>query len=83
MPVQGLEAEVVKIGMIDLHYQHDAPMILQVHDELLFEVDEKEAVDYAHWLQEYMPTIAEFGGMKFPVEVGVGQSWYEAMNNTI
>jgi len=83
MPVQGLEAEVVKIGMIDLHYKHSAPMILHVHDELLFEVPEKEALDYAHWVKGYIPTIVEFGGMKFPVEVGVGQNWFESMNNKI
>jgi len=83
MPVQGLEAEVVKIGMIDLHQKHAAPMVLQVHDELLFEVDERDALEYAHWVNDYMPTIVEFGGMTFPVEVGIGQNWYEAMNNTI
>ena len=82
MPVQGLEAEVVKIGMIDLH-KLDAPMILQVHDELLFEVPEKEALDYAHWVKEYIPTIVSFGGMTFPVEVGIGQNWFGAMNNKI
>jgi len=83
LPVQGLEAEVVKIGMINLHYKHSAPMILQVHDELLFEVDEKDALEFAHWLKEYIPTIIKFGGMQFPVEVGIGQNWFEAMNNKI
>ena len=83
MPVQGLGAEVVKIGMIDLHYKHSAPMILQVHDELLFEVDDKDAIDYAHWLKDYIPSIVEFGGMRFPVEVGIGQNWYEAMTKVI
>ena len=83
LPVQGLEAEVVKIGMIDLHYKHSAPQILQIHDEILFEVDEKQALEYAHWVKEYIPTIVEFGGMKFPVSVGVGQSWYGAMLNEI
>ncbi len=83
LPVQGLESEVVKIGMNDLHYKHSAPMILQVHDELLFEVDDKDVSEFAHWVKAYIPTIVEFGGMRFPVEVGVGQSWYESMNNTI
>ena len=83
LPVQGLEAEVVKIGMIDLHQKHSAPMILQIHDELLFEVDEKQAVEFAYWVKDYIPTIVEFGGMKFPVEVGIGQNWFEAMNSVI
>jgi DNA polymerase-1 len=83
MPVQGLEAEVVKIGMINLHQKHSAPMVLQIHDELLFEVPTRQAKEYAHWLKEYIPTIVEFGGMTFPVGVGVGQNWYEAMNNEV
>ena len=78
MPVQGLEAEVVKIVMIDLHYKHSAPMILQVHDELLFELPEKDAKDYMLWLRDYVPTIVSFGGVKFTVEVGLGKNWYEA-----
>ncbi len=83
MPVQGLEAEVVKIGMIDLHYKHAAPMLLQVHDELLFEVDEKQAVEYAHFLKEHIPRIVSFGGMTFPVSVGIGRNWFESMQNEI
>lgn len=83
LPVQGLEAEVVKIGMINLHQKHNAPIVLQIHDELLFEVGEKQAVEFAHWIKGYIPTIVEFGGMQFPVEVGIGQNWYEAMEDKI
>lgn len=77
MPVQGTEAEVVKIVMNDLHYRHHAPMTLQVHDELLFEVPENEAKDYAQWLRAYVPTIVEINGVKFPVQVSVGDNWWE------
>lgn len=83
MPVQGLEAEVVKIGMIDLFYKHSICPVLQVHDELLFEIDDLEVDAFAHWLRDYIPTIVEFGDMKFPVSVGIGQNWYEAMNNEV
>lgn len=82
MPVQGLEAEVVKLGMIDLH-KRNAPMILMVHDEIIFEVDEKDALEYAMWLKSYIPTIISFGGVRFEVEVGLGNNWYESMTNTI
>jgi DNA polymerase-1 len=77
LPVQGLEAEVVKIGMIDLYYKHHLVPILQVHDELLFEVPKNEAIDFAHWLKDYVPTIVSFGGMDFPVEVSVGKTWFD------
>lgn len=80
-PIQGAAGEVVKLVMIDLHYKHHANMLLQVHDEILFEVDEKEAEDYAQWLREYVPKITEINGIYFPVEVGVGRNWKEAKEN--
>lgn len=80
-PIQGAAAEVVKLAMIDLHYKHSAPMLMQVHDELIFEVDEKEAEDYAQWLREYVPTITQINGISFPVDVGVGKNWVEAKEN--
>lgn len=80
-PIQSLAAEIVKLTMIDLHKKHKAPMLLQVHDELLFEVDEKDAVEYAHWLEEYIPTLVEIEGVRFPVEVSIGNNWWECMQN--
>ncbi len=77
MPIQGTAGEVVKLAMIKLHYDYHAPMLLQVHDELLFEIEEKQAQEYAHWLQEYIPTITEVNGVKFPVSVKVGKNWSE------
>jgi len=82
-PIQGTAAEIVKLAMIDLHYNHSAPMILQVHDEILFEVPENEAMEYAHWLNDYIPTITEINGVRFPVEVGVGRTWAESMKNKL
>lgn len=80
-PIQGTAADVVKLVMIDLHYKHQTPMILQVHDELLFEVAEGETTDYAQWLKDYIPTLVEINGVRFPVEVGIGKNWMEAMKN--
>ncbi len=74
MPMQNGAAELVKLAMIDLHKQ-SAPMVLQVHDELLFEVPTKETKDYAQWLKEYVPTIVEIKGVKFPVAVSIGDNW--------
>lgn len=79
IPVQGVESYVVKKIMIDLHYNHSAPMVLQVHDELLFEIPDKDALEYAHWLKEYTPKIVgELGGVSFEAEVGIGLNWFEA-----
>jgi DNA polymerase I-like protein with 3'-5' exonuclease and polymerase domains len=71
--------EIVKRAMIRLHQDHKAPMILQVHDELLFEVPEAEGKEYALWLKDYLPSLTEINGMKFPVEVSTGKTWLEAM----
>jgi len=77
-PIQGSAADVVKIAMIDLHYKHHAPMVCQVHDELLFELPEKDAKEYATWLTEYVPTIVDIEGVHFPVEIGIGKTWADA-----
>ncbi|XUX01196.1 MAG: DNA polymerase [Dehalogenimonas sp.] len=77
-PCQGTGGDVVKTWMIDLHYKHSAPMLVQVHDELIYEIPENDAEEYAHWLNEYIPTIIELNGVKFPVDVGVGNNWKEA-----
>ncbi len=76
-PIQGTAAEIVKLAMIDLHQKHNAPMLLAVHDELLFEVDEKEAPEYARWLEGYVPKITIIDGWEFPVEVSYGRTWAE------
>ena len=81
-PIQGAAAEIVKLAMIDLHYKHSAPLILNVHDELVFELPIKEADEYAVWLKEYIPTITEINGVKFPIEVGCGRTWKEAKENS-
>ena len=78
MPMQNGLAEMVKIAMIDLHRQN-APMLIQVHDELLFEIPDDMAVEYAHWLKEYVPTITEIKGVQFPVEVSIGNNWLECL----
>uniref|UniRef100_A0A6M3JQ33 Putative DNA polymerase n=1 Tax=viral metagenome TaxID=1070528 RepID=A0A6M3JQ33_9ZZZZ len=82
-PIQGTGGEIVKLAMIDLHQKHHARMILQVHDELIFEVPKQEAMDYALWLRDYLPSITEIGGVRFPVSVGIGRNWAEAMKGEI
>lgn len=80
-PIQSTAAEIVKVAMIDLHFSYDAPLLLQVHDELILELDEKVAEEYAQWLREYLPTLIEINGLTFPVDVGVGNNWKESKEN--
>ncbi len=82
MPIQGTAADMIKLAMIRLPapLAKEAPsarMLLQVHDELVFEVNRKEAKRAAavivKVMQEALP-------LSVPVEVesGVGQNWLEA-----
>jgi DNA polymerase I-like protein with 3'-5' exonuclease and polymerase domains len=76
-PMQNLGAEICKLAMIDLINKHHLPVTIQVHDELVIEVDEKDARELAYWLKDYMPIITTVKGVKFPVEVAIGKNWYE------
>ncbi len=79
MPVQGTEADVVKLAMISLAHWLDtsgwpAKLLLQVHDEFVLEVAE-EAVDVvARGVREIMESVVSY---EVPLEVNieVGKSW--------
>jgi DNA polymerase-1 len=81
-PVQGTAADVIKKAMVALHpllkrEMPEAHMILQVHDELVFEVPESKAEALAAQVKTVMEGIVEFD---VPLEVNVawGQNWLEA-----
>ena len=80
-PVQGSAADIIKIAMIRIHeaLQHEragARMLLQVHDELLFEVPESELEATRALVRTRMEKAFE---LDVPLEVvtGTGASWYE------
>ena len=81
-PMQGTAADIIKRAMISVHawLQHDRPgarMIMQVHDELVFEV-KKDAVDaVAEKVTELMNGAADLT-VALKVDVGVGSNWDEA-----
>lgn len=84
-PVQGTEADVVKIAMKRVddflkqeNLEQDAALILQVHDELVFEVNEKKAASLAKQLcavmEDIVPKEKTFG-VRLSVEASVGKNW--------
>jgi DNA polymerase I len=81
MPIQGTAADIMKRAMIDVHAalagRDSARMILTVHDELLFEVPEAEAEEFAEVVRDRMQSAA---ALKVPldVDVGIGQNWKDA-----
>ena len=81
-PMQGTAADIIKIAMARVSRRLEeegfaAHMILQVHDELILECPESEAVDAAMILKEEME---KAGGLSIPlkVDIGTGYSWYDA-----
>jgi DNA polymerase-1 len=83
-PLQGSAADIIKLAMIDVakalqaRPQQDAKMLLQVHDELVLEVDEAAADEITALLKQVMPTVlhgrAEIA-VPLDVEVGRGVNW--------
>ncbi|EHL24379.1 DNA polymerase I [Acidovorax sp. NO-1] len=81
-PMQGTAADLIKLAMVAVQKELDAhkpdiKMIMQVHDELVFELPEGE-VD---WLKTHIPRLmAEVAALKVPLlaEVGVGANWDKA-----
>ena len=80
-PVQGTAADIIKLAMIRVHSKMDqwpgANMLLQVHDELVFEVPEDQAGDFARWASEEM-SAAYLLKVPLKVDAGMGKHWSEA-----
>ncbi len=82
MPIQGTNADLIKIAMINLH--HDLKekymktrMILQVHDELVFEVPVEELERAKVLIKDRMEGVEKLD-VPIKVEMKVGKNWYEA-----
>ncbi len=81
-PIQGSAADVIKIAMIRIDQKLRAQglqtkMLLQVHDELVFEVPEDE-IELAKELVRHEMENAVETAVPLTVEIGVGATWLEA-----
>ncbi|NOR46081.1 MAG: DNA polymerase I, partial [Candidatus Delongbacteria bacterium] len=79
-PIQGTSADIIKLAMIDIYSKidkFDAKMLLQVHDELIFEVKEEEIDSFSLFVKDAMESVVK---LKVPltVNIGVGNNWLEA-----
>ena len=81
-PMQGTAADIIKLAMIEVDRwladsALDAKMIMQVHDELVFEVAEDACAELCSEVTTRMASVIE---LKVPLltEVGVGDNWDEA-----
>jgi len=81
-PIQGSAADLIKVAMINVNkaLHHDMPhtkMILQVHDELIFEVQEKDLDEAKRLVKKEMEGVGKQLGLSVPlkVDLGTGHNW--------
>ena len=82
-PIQGSAADLIKVAMINI--QNDlkqkkfaTKMLLQVHDELVFEVPKSELVTVSPLIEEGMKNAIPNLKVPVVVDIGVGNNWLEA-----
>jgi DNA polymerase-1 len=82
MPIQGAAADLIKLAMIKAaasleQNKSSARMLLQVHDELVFEVSKDEADDLKNRIRDWMEHTVKLS-VPLKVSIGVGPNWGEA-----
>jgi DNA polymerase-1 len=81
-PMQGTAADIIKLAMIDVakwieNESIDAVLVMQVHDELVLEVESSIAPRVGEKVRHIMESITKLS-VPLIVDVGIGQSWEEA-----
>lgn len=81
-PMQGTAADIIKIAMLKVNEwieseANDVHMIMQVHDELVFEAPTEKANEYAKKIQTIMSDAVKLS-VPLVVEAGIGDNWDEA-----
>ena len=81
-PLQGTAADIIKVAMIRIQNRIEkldlsTRMIMQVHDELVFEVPEKELERVRKLIQDEMEAVMDFS-VPLKVSVHAGKNWAEA-----
>jgi DNA polymerase-1 len=81
-PIQGTAADMIKLAMINIHHELEqrklkTRMLLQVHDELVFDLYEPEEKEVRALVEEKMKTAIALE-VTMAVETGVGENWLEA-----
>jgi DNA polymerase-1 len=81
MPIQGTAADIIKIAMVRINREMkqrrlNSKMILQVHDELVFEVEPNELEGMKPLVKELMENALPMS-VPLKVDVKVGKNWNE------
>ncbi len=83
MPIQGTASDMMKIAMINIDKEMTnkglkSLMMLQVHDELVFEVKNDEIEILTKMVKSLMEKALPLGRVPVVVDTGIGNNWYEA-----
>jgi DNA polymerase-1 len=81
-PIQGSAADVIKLAMIDIYEElkkreYKTKMILQVHDELVFDVFKPELEEIKALVKDKMENAIKLS-IPLTVDMGIGENWLEA-----
>jgi DNA polymerase-1 len=82
MPIQGSAADMIKLAMINIHRElvrrkTRTKMVLQVHDELLFDAHKDEVEELRPMIKELMESAMPLN-VPVLVETGIGDNWLDA-----
>lgn len=82
MPIQGTAADLIKIAMISIHHllkegKYKSRMLMQVHDELVFEIHESELDLLPDLIRRHMEEAMPIG-VPLKVDMGIASNWLEA-----
>ena len=86
-PIQGSASEIMRMAMIRVNKkleelkEEKCKMLLQIHDELIFEVNEKDLIKYSKIIQDEMSSVKDSNLHSFSipllVDINVGNNWGE------
>ncbi len=82
MPIQGTAADMIKLAMIKIYDElkkrgSETKMVLQVHDELVFDIRKDELEELKPVIKETMENALKLN-VPVKVDIGVGENWLEA-----
>ena len=81
-PIQGSAADIIKLAMINIQKKlkaenYQTKMLLQVHDELVFDAHKEELENVQKMIKSKMENAYKLS-VPLEVELGTGQNWLEA-----
>jgi DNA polymerase-1 len=81
-PMQGSSADIIKKAMLDIQAWidkegYEIKMFMQVHDELVFELQEEKADEYSKYIKSLMSNALKLS-IPLEVDIGIGSNWQEA-----